>query len=454
MKAFLSFVTALFISVYAMAPISVLAAGTENPVPAAKQAVVYVLAGVYFDADRKFHTYDGYLYSGTAFGVGESGSYAQTFVTNCHVVSDSEGKVYDFVYICIDGARIYDESTLIKCSILYTDSDIDVAVIQADAPIVGVTTLPLLPAETMQSGEHVYALGFPGIADMVADSNNYTVEDITVTDGIISRYLTSNGVKCMAHMATINHGNSGGPLINDYGQAIGINSFGYTDSENADNRGYAIYIDYAMDALDQLDIEYTHHTKVGEGKETIPETKPESTPETKPESTPETKPEPTPETKPETATEEPLEEEPIQILVIVGVCAAVAVIAVIVIMIRKSAKKKENPSKSNSVRIDNEKTYSIYAVKGPMQGMRWQLSGSLVIGRDPAGDIVYPASTEGISRNHCRVDLRGGTVVLTDLGSTYGTYVDGRKLNAHESAVISQNTVFSLGSHEVQLMLL
>lgn len=443
MKAFLSFVTTLFISIYAIAPMSAFAAGTENPVPAAKQAVVFVLAGVYFDADGNGYTYDDYYYSGTAFGVGESGSYAQTFVTNCHVVSDSKGKVYDFVYICIDDANIYDESTLIKCNILYTDSDIDIAVIQADAPIVGVTTLPLLPAETMQSGEHVYALGFPGIADVVADSNNYTVEDITVTDGIISRYLTSDGRKCMAHMATINHGNSGGPLINDYGQVIGINTFGYTEYETADTRGYAIYIDYAMDALDQLDIEYTRHTKVDEGSEATPE--PTTEPTTEPTAEP---------------TERPIEEdESVPILVVVGVSAAVVIIVaaiavIVIIKTRKPAQKKGNSSENASVRTDSEKTYSICVVKGPMQGRRWQLSGSLVIGRDPAGDIVYPSSTAGISRNHCRIDLRGGMVVLTDLGSTYGTYVDGRKLNAHESVVIGQNTVMSLGSQEVQLALL
>lgn len=435
MKAFLSIAAALFISIFAMVPGSVLAAGAENPVPAAKPAVVGVAAGIYYDADGNVRAYsDGYG-MGTAFGVGESGSYAQNFVTNCHVVSDEDGNVYDFVFICIDGADIYDESTMIKCDVIYADSYIDLAVIQADAPVDGVTTLPLLPAETMQSGDHVYALGFPGIADVASDSNNYTVEDITVTDGIISRYLTSDGVKCMAHMASINHGNSGGPLINSYGQVIGINTFMYIDYENADSRGYAIYIDYAMDALDELDIAYIANTEAAVSTETAPEEASEATSEATSEKTPQS--------------------WFIPILIIIAVCAVIAVIVVIVTFkIRKQAHKKVNPPRINPDRTDSEKTYSIYAVKGPMQGRRWQLTGSLIIGRDPAGDIVYPVSTEGISRNHCRIDLRGGKVVLTDLGSTYGTYVDGRKLNSHESTVLSQNMVFSLGSHEVQLALL
>ena len=54
-----------------------------------------------------------------------------------------------------------------------------------------------------------------------------SLEDITVTNGVLSRYLSSNGVKRMAHTATVNSGNSGGPLINDHGQVIGINTFIY-----------------------------------------------------------------------------------------------------------------------------------------------------------------------------------------------------------------------------------
>ena len=47
--------------------------------------------------------------------------------------------------------------------------------------------------------------------------------------------------------AAINHGNSGGPLLNMQGQVVGINSAG---DDNAQNIGFAIAIDAAKDAID------------------------------------------------------------------------------------------------------------------------------------------------------------------------------------------------------------
>lgn len=428
MKRLRSLLTAVVILL--IVPVNALAAQSENPVPAAKQACVYIAAGIYFDGSGTVRTYDhdGYYYAGTGFGIGEAGEYADVFLTNNHVVSDANGKAYDFVYICVDGADMRQESTLVKCRIVYTDKDIDLAVIQAEAPVPGVTTLPLLPAEDMETGDSVYALGFPGIADVVADSNHYTAEDLTVTDGIISRYLTSDGRKCMAHTASINHGNSGGPLINELGQVIGINTFGYTNQENADKRNYAIYIDYAMEALDGLGIPYVDASKAASTGTTEDPSQSETEPATVG-------------TEKEDGNEWKLA-APVVLLLIAGLGGVAALLIV------KGKKKKPEIPPAPAAR-----TFMVRAVSGPMQGKTWYLSGTLLIGRDRNGSIVYPADTKGISRNHCRIDLRGGTAVITDLGSSYGTFVNGRKLNPNEAVPLSQDAVISLGSEKIKLTL-
>lgn len=51
---------------------------------------------------------------------------------------------------------------------------------------------------------------------------------------------------------------------------------------------------------------------------------------------------------------------------------------------------------------------------------------ALVIGRQPPCGLLLPGGE--VSRQHCRIDVAGGEATITDLGSTNGTFVDGRRL--------------------------
>lgn len=381
----------------ALLPLSVLA--ESNPVPNAKKAVVCIASGVYYK-NGKAYTYDGYYGMGTGFGVGKSGDNAQIFVTNSHVVSDDDDNPYDEVYILIDNADLDDESTVVPCKILYADADIDLAIIQAKDPIPGVRTLPLRSAKEISTGDTVYALGFPGIADVAADANHYTVEDITVTNGIVSRHLQSSGVDCMAHTAAINHGNSGGPLIDADGNVVGINTFGLTDMETADTRGYAIYIDYAMEALDELDLPYT--------------------------------------------TEAEKKEFPVTAAAI-GAGIVILVVAAAVVLLRK---KKPVPQPVPPQRI------LLQCTRGPLQGKTWELFVSLSIGRNPGENIVLPADTPGISRRHCLISRQGNQVTVTDLGSSYGTLMNANRLTPNQPVQAFNGANISLANGAVQFQLL
>lgn len=52
----------------------------------------------------------------------------------------------------------------------------------------------------------------------------------------------------------------------------------------------------------------------------------------------------------------------------------------------------------------------------------------VVLGRAPPSNVVL--RDVEMSRSHCRLDLRNGEVIVTDLGSTNGTYVDGKPISA------------------------
>lgn len=379
----------------AMVPLNALAA--DNPVPKAKQAVVCIVSGIGYQ-NGKPYTYDGYYGIGTGFGVGRSGEDAQIFVTNNHVISDKQYKPYDQVYIFVDNADFYDESSVVPCRILYADPQVDLAIIQAEAPIPGVGTLPLRSAKEIKTGDDVYALGFPAIADELADSNHYTVDDITVTDGIVSRRLQIGGVDYMAHTAKINHGNSGGPLIDTAGNVVGINTLGIADVENADLRCYAFDIDYAIDVLEQLELPYTKAAGNVGGLS-------------------------------------------LAAVAAIGVGIAVVLVLTVVLLLRKKQSGKVPK-------------VLIQAICGPLQGQSWELLTSLSIGRNPEENIVLPPDTSGISRRHCLLARRGDQVTVTDLGSSYGTFLNGSRITANQPVAVPNGAVLSLASNAVQFRLL
>lgn len=73
----------------------------------------------------------------------------------------------------------------------------------------------------------------------------------------------------------------------------------------------------------------------------------------------------------------------------------------------------------------------------------------LTFGRDPVCDIVFPPETGGVSGRHCSLTWSGGTLQLTDLGSSFGTLLgDGEKLSG-TSADIKAGMCFYLGSRKI-----
>ena len=92
---------------------------------------------------------------------------------------------------------------------------------------------------------------------------------------------------------------------------------------------------------------------------------------------------------------------------------------------------------------------------GYYSGRRIPLHGTLVAGRDPGCAIAFPGETRGVSHRHCQFRVQGGLVVVTDLGSSYGTFINGRnKLKPHASVTLSPGDSVGLGSEKQCLILM
>jgi putative serine protease PepD len=145
-------------------------------------------------------------------------------ITNQHVVDDATSARVTFA----DG-ETYD------ATVVGTDPSTDLAVLKVDAPASVLRPLALADSDALQVGEGVVAIGSPfglegtltaGIVSalhrQITAPNDFAIDDAIQTD------------------AAINHGNSGGPLLDLRGKVVGVNSQIESQSGGNDGVGFAV----------------------------------------------------------------------------------------------------------------------------------------------------------------------------------------------------------------------
>ena len=109
--------------------------------------------------------------------------------------------------------------------------------------------VPLKISSTIvEQGERVFTFGYPGYSYKQSNA----IPQITMDEGIIkANHRILEGNPCYETSATINGGNSGGPLVNSRHEVVGINTF-RLKSEYADNCFYAIRVEAIKTAFPAL----------------------------------------------------------------------------------------------------------------------------------------------------------------------------------------------------------
>ncbi len=174
--------------------------------------------------------------AGGAMGSGFVAADGGLILTASHVVGTSENVTLTL-----------HDGTTISGTVVAVDSSIDTAVIRADESAgTDLPPLALGPLADVQVGELTIAIGSPfGLSQ-------------TVTTGIVSA-LGRTVPTPMGELydliqtdAAINSGNSGGPLIDGEGRAIGINTAIASASGGSDGIGFAVPVDQAAEILDKV----------------------------------------------------------------------------------------------------------------------------------------------------------------------------------------------------------
>lgn len=155
----------------------------------------------------------GFTATGSGFFIDDNG----TIVTNFHVIDGAES-----MEVAVADGGSYTVEKVIDFDIHH-----DVAIIQVD--LSGNPYLEIAQEE-VRTGEQVYAIG-----------SSLGILDGTFSDGIVSNTNRNWGVmQCIQTTAPITNGNSGGPLVNVYGEVVGINTWGYSSGQNLN---FAVRID-------------------------------------------------------------------------------------------------------------------------------------------------------------------------------------------------------------------
>jgi len=187
---------------------------------------------------------------------GGSGSSSTPFDQGSQQAQGS-GFVYDTRGDVITNQHVVDGAQSIKVTfwngksyparLVGSDASTDTAVVRVDAPAGTFHPLTLGDSNALQVGDGVVAIGSP-----------FGLEE-TVTSGIVSalhRQMTSPNNFTIDNSiqtdAAINHGNSGGPLLNMAGRVIGITSQIESDSGGNDGVGFAVPSNTARSIANRL----------------------------------------------------------------------------------------------------------------------------------------------------------------------------------------------------------
>lgn len=143
-------------------------------------------------------------------------------LTNAHVVEQDPTSPYDWLGVYFSPDPAMPPELLYRAVVVAFEPELDLAVVSivadADGNEVEVADLPTIPvgdSDTVDLGDDLRILGFPGIGG----------ETITLTRGSVAGFNTQAGIGNRAWIktdATITGGNSGGAAINESGELIGV----------------------------------------------------------------------------------------------------------------------------------------------------------------------------------------------------------------------------------------
>lgn len=425
-----------------------------NDVSSVRQGVVRIVE--VFDVDGA----DSAISLGSGFFVGKSGQNVRYLMTNFHVVSEyilnGSGAVFEFRddygyrHTGQVSLRVYfDANSYLEASVVDYDENQDIALLKLEGYTDQRDALALrIPTDDMV-GDSVYIVGYPGNSDDYSNPTSvWGAEDSLVTKGTIGRLVTESGTNAKWIQSSdliISNGASGGPLVNESGDVLGMVCWGVDSSSSADHMNMCVNIELVVDMLRKNNVDFEMASDRAAAQTAPAQTEPAQA-------------EPTP--APAIAKYDPT-------LIASALVFVVSIIILIIISARKSAKAKKQAEaaaaaaaaayavENKTVAVKSSPSFTAVARSlaeqhgGKHGGKKIKIgSEPLIAGRGRDCKLIYDEKTPGVSGRHCAIawDADRKEFIIKDLGSTYGTYLDsGMKLDPSRVYRLKPGESFYLG---------
>ena len=153
---------------------------------------------------------------GTAFYLGDG-----EWLTAAHVVGTA------------NRVSLHNERDSLSVAVKGIDHSVDLALLEGTPIAVSreVPTLTIMKGELTQPGEAAIAVGYP----------LYREDSASISQGVVSRYEEDEVGELLVTDASVNPGNSGGPMLNKCGEVIGVVRQKYVGFD-VEGLGYAISV--------------------------------------------------------------------------------------------------------------------------------------------------------------------------------------------------------------------
>lgn len=320
-------------------------------------------------------------------------------ITNHHVIQDHKQ-----LFIADGGT---DQASLKPAVVKWSSKEKDLAILH-------VPNLQSRPAVSLSSiepskGTTVYAIGFPEIADFLIQQ---TSTESSVTIGSVSRLINAAWhenepkFRIIQHSSELNGGNSGGPLINDCGQVVGINTV-KTSLAASISRGeiisgvfYASHISSLIEVLKAKAIPFNQITTVC---------------------------------------------TPVSIDITLWIIITTIIILVIYIIYLSFHRPRQQikSTNKNSWLLSGIENSNIILIISEIQLQLAQPFG-LMIGRTAKiSELVIDNPT--ISRCHARITYKQNKVYIEDMNSFYGSKLNDVRLTAFKPIKLNSGNILTLG---------